>query len=148
MSLPPNFSQAVDLSSLGKPAPDTTSPLPGIEVTPLNLQAEVLPLSSSSSLPKVRSSSTDSAERGDQHRTTTGLVSERGKTSACKLSGVTSSPGSGEVVSGAGFPSLLRSTACEKLGGKLMTSSSLLHHAIYAYIDSRVATVWQNLSYI
>ena len=45
MSLPPNFSQAVDLSSLGKPAPDTTSPLPGIEVTPLNLQAEVLPLS-------------------------------------------------------------------------------------------------------
>lgn len=45
MSLPPNFSQAVDLSSLGKPAPDTTSPLPGIEVTPLNLQAELLPLS-------------------------------------------------------------------------------------------------------
>jgi putative thioredoxin len=45
MSLPPNFSQAVDLSSLGKPAPDTTSPLPGIAVTPLNLQAEVLPLS-------------------------------------------------------------------------------------------------------
>ena len=45
MSLPPNFSQAVDLSSLGKPAPDMTSPLPGIEVTPLNLQAEVLPLS-------------------------------------------------------------------------------------------------------
>ena len=45
MSLPPNFSQAVDLSSLGKPAPDTTTPLPGIEVTPLNLQAEILPLS-------------------------------------------------------------------------------------------------------
>ena len=45
MSLPPNFSQAVDLSSLGKPAPDTSSPLPGIAVTPLNLQAEVLPLS-------------------------------------------------------------------------------------------------------
>jgi putative thioredoxin len=45
MSLPPNFSQAVDLSSLGKPAPDMTSPLPGLEVTPLNLQAEVLPLS-------------------------------------------------------------------------------------------------------
>ena len=44
MSLPPNFSQAVDLSSLGKPAPDTTSPLPGIAVTPLNLQAEVLRL--------------------------------------------------------------------------------------------------------
>ena len=47
MSLPPNFSQAVDLSSLGKPAPETTSPLPGIEVTPLNLQAEILPLSQS-----------------------------------------------------------------------------------------------------
>jgi len=45
MSLPPNFSRAVDLSSLGKPAPDLTSPIPGIEVTPLNLQAEVLPLS-------------------------------------------------------------------------------------------------------
>ena len=47
MSLPPNFSQAVDLSSLGKPAPDLTSPVPGIEVTPLNLQAEILPLSKS-----------------------------------------------------------------------------------------------------
>jgi putative thioredoxin len=45
MSLPPNFSRAVDLSSLGKPAPDLTSPIPGIAVTPLNLQAEVLPLS-------------------------------------------------------------------------------------------------------
>jgi len=45
MSLPPNFSQAVDLSALKKPAADVTSPLPGIEVTPLNLQAEVLPLS-------------------------------------------------------------------------------------------------------
>ena len=45
MSLPPNFSQAVDLSSLGKPAPDMTSPIPGIEVTLLNLQAEILPLS-------------------------------------------------------------------------------------------------------
>jgi len=45
MSLPPNFSQAVDLSSLGKPAPDTTTPLPGIAVTPENLQAELLPLS-------------------------------------------------------------------------------------------------------
>lgn len=47
MILPPNFSQAVDLSSLGKPAPDLTSPIPGIEVTPLNLQAEILPLSKS-----------------------------------------------------------------------------------------------------
>ena len=45
MSLPPNFSQAVDLSSLGKPAPDTTTPMPGVEVTPQNLQAELLPLS-------------------------------------------------------------------------------------------------------
>lgn len=45
MSLPPNFSRAFDLSSLGKPAPDTTSPLPGIEVTPQNLQTELLPLS-------------------------------------------------------------------------------------------------------
>ena len=45
MSLPPNFSQAVDLSALRKPAPDMTSPIPGIEVTPLNLQAEILPLS-------------------------------------------------------------------------------------------------------
>ena len=45
MSLPPNFSRAVDLSSLGKPAADISTPLPGIEVTPLNLQAEILPLS-------------------------------------------------------------------------------------------------------
>lgn len=45
MSLPPNFSQAVDLSSLGKPAPDTTTPMPGVEVNPQNLQAELLPLS-------------------------------------------------------------------------------------------------------
>ena len=45
MTLPPNFSQAVDLSSLGKPAPDLSSPMPGIEVTPQNLQAEILPLS-------------------------------------------------------------------------------------------------------
>jgi len=45
MSLPPNFSQAVDLSSLRKPAPDVTTPLTGIEVTPLNFKAEVLPLS-------------------------------------------------------------------------------------------------------
>ncbi len=45
MSLPPNFSQAVDLSALKKPAPDMSIPIPGLEVTPLNLQAEVLPLS-------------------------------------------------------------------------------------------------------
>jgi len=45
VSLPPNFSQAVDLSSLGKPAPDTSTPMPGVEVNPQNLQAELLPLS-------------------------------------------------------------------------------------------------------
>jgi putative thioredoxin len=45
MSLPPNFSRAFDLSSLGKPASDTQSPLPGIEVTAQNLQNELLPLS-------------------------------------------------------------------------------------------------------
>jgi putative thioredoxin len=47
MSLPPNFSRAVDLSSLGKPAPDMKSPLPGLEITAQNLQSEVLPLSTS-----------------------------------------------------------------------------------------------------
>ncbi|MEN9687222.1 MAG: hypothetical protein RL381_234 [Actinomycetota bacterium] len=45
MTLPPNFSRAVDLSSLGKPPADISTPMPGIEITPLNLQAEVLPLS-------------------------------------------------------------------------------------------------------
>jgi putative thioredoxin len=47
VSLPPNFSQAVDLSSLGKPPVDTSTPMPGLEVTAENLQAEVLPLSNS-----------------------------------------------------------------------------------------------------
>lgn len=47
MSLPPNFSQAVDLSSLGKPPVDTSTPMPGLEVTAENLQVEVLPLSNS-----------------------------------------------------------------------------------------------------
>ena len=47
MSLPPNFSQAVDLSSLGKPPVDTSTPMPGFEVTAENLQNEVLPLSNS-----------------------------------------------------------------------------------------------------
>lgn len=45
MTLPPNFSQAVDLSSLGKPPADTSTPMPGLEVTAQNLQQEVLPLS-------------------------------------------------------------------------------------------------------
>ena len=47
MSLPPNFSQAVDLSSLGKPPVDTSTPMPGLEVTAENLQPEILPLSNS-----------------------------------------------------------------------------------------------------
>ena len=47
MTLPPNFGRAVDLSSLKKPAADISAPIPGIAVTPLNLQAEVLPLSQS-----------------------------------------------------------------------------------------------------
>ena len=45
MSLPPNFSQAFDLSSLGKPKADTSTPAPGLEVTAQNLQTEILPLS-------------------------------------------------------------------------------------------------------
>ncbi|MEY3650600.1 MAG: hypothetical protein RL370_1303 [Actinomycetota bacterium] len=45
MTLPPNFSQAVDLSSLGKPPADTSTPMPGLEVTAQNLQQEILPLS-------------------------------------------------------------------------------------------------------
>ena len=45
MSLPPNFAKAVDLSSLGKPAPDTSIAMPGIVVTTENLQSELLPLS-------------------------------------------------------------------------------------------------------
>lgn len=45
MSLPPNFAKAVDLSSLGKPSPDTSLPVPGIVVTTENLQSELLPLS-------------------------------------------------------------------------------------------------------
>ena len=47
MTLPPNFSQAVDLSSLGKPPADTSTPMPGLEITPQNLQTEILPLSES-----------------------------------------------------------------------------------------------------
>jgi putative thioredoxin len=47
VSLPPNFSQAVDLSSLGKPPVDTSTPMPGLEVTAENLQPEILPLSNS-----------------------------------------------------------------------------------------------------
>ena len=45
MSLPPNFGQAFDLSSLTKPKVDSTIPLPGIEVSVENLSSEILPLS-------------------------------------------------------------------------------------------------------
>lgn len=79
MSLPPNFSQAVDLSSLGKPAPDLTTPLPGIEVTPLNLQAEVLPLSEAKPV-IVLCWTPRSAESVELLRTLGGLESESGDT--------------------------------------------------------------------
>ena len=45
MSLPPNFGQAFDLSSLTKPKVDPTTPLPGIEVAVENLSSDILPLS-------------------------------------------------------------------------------------------------------
>ena len=45
MSNPPNFAQAVDLSSLGKPKSVPTGPTPGIAVTTENLTTEFLPLS-------------------------------------------------------------------------------------------------------
>lgn len=45
MSLPPNFGQAFDLSSLTKPKVDTSTPLPGIEVSVENLSSDILPLS-------------------------------------------------------------------------------------------------------
>ena len=45
MSLPPNFGQAFDLSSLTKPKVDTSQPMPGIEVTVENLSTDILPLS-------------------------------------------------------------------------------------------------------
>ena len=46
MSNPPNFAQAVDLSSLGKPKATPAGPMPGLEVTAANLTADFLPLSS------------------------------------------------------------------------------------------------------
>ena len=46
MSNPPNFARAVDLSSLGKPKPAPSDPMPGLEVTAVNLTTQVLPLSS------------------------------------------------------------------------------------------------------
>ena len=45
MSLPPNFGQAFDLSSLTKPKVDPSIPMPGIQVTIENLSNEILPLS-------------------------------------------------------------------------------------------------------
>ena len=45
MTLPPNFGQAYDLSGLGKPPVDTSTPMPGLEVTAANLTAEFLPMS-------------------------------------------------------------------------------------------------------
>jgi len=45
MSLPPNFGQAFDLSSLTKPKVDPSTPMPGIQVTVENLSNEILPLS-------------------------------------------------------------------------------------------------------
>ena len=47
MSNPPNFAQAVDLSSLGKAKAAPAGPMPGLEVTAANLTAQFLPLSSS-----------------------------------------------------------------------------------------------------
>jgi putative thioredoxin len=45
MSLPPNFGQAFDLSSLTKPKADPSIPMPGLEVSVENLSSEILPLS-------------------------------------------------------------------------------------------------------
>lgn len=46
MANPPNFAQAVDLSSLGKPKPAPAGPMPGLPVSATNLNTELLPLSS------------------------------------------------------------------------------------------------------
>ena len=47
MTLPPNFGRAVDLSSLGKPKPESSGPMLGVEITPQNLTDEFLALSKS-----------------------------------------------------------------------------------------------------
>lgn len=46
MTLPPNFGRAVDLSSLGKPAPQAPTNVVGIAVTPANLTTDFLEYSS------------------------------------------------------------------------------------------------------
>ena len=45
MTTPPNFGQAYDLSGLGKPPVDTSTPMPGLEINAANLTAEFLPMS-------------------------------------------------------------------------------------------------------
>ena len=45
MTLPPNFGRAYDLSGLGKPAVDTSVPMPGLEMNASNLTGEFLPMS-------------------------------------------------------------------------------------------------------
>lgn len=45
MTMPPNFGRAYDLSGLGKPAVDTSMPMPGLEVDATNLTSEFLPMS-------------------------------------------------------------------------------------------------------
>lgn len=45
MTMPPNFGRAYDLSSLSKPPIDTSTPMPGLEITAANLSTEFLPMS-------------------------------------------------------------------------------------------------------
>lgn len=45
MTMPPNFGRAFDLSGLGKPPVDTSTPMPGLEVTAVNLTSDFLPMS-------------------------------------------------------------------------------------------------------
>jgi putative thioredoxin len=45
MTMPPNFGRAYDLSGLGKPPVDTSTPMPGLEISAANLTAEFLPMS-------------------------------------------------------------------------------------------------------
>ena len=45
MTMPPNFGRAFDLSGLGKPPVDTSTPMPGFEIDATNLTAEFLPMS-------------------------------------------------------------------------------------------------------